>query len=208
MMVQYVYSCMSPITSYFTLLVFGMLAIGLRNQFLFIYPVANDSGGKLWKNFQRLSIVCLIVAEIVLFVLLLSKTYTAAILVLPLITGTIVFNIYFERRHYSVTDHLPIKMCYAVDDKNEESTESLKDAYLKPGLKGGPLFPVNYHLLEDELGRIEQYVTDSFDDDETTAAPFLGPATTPASSIINTKYDDGQQMALPGGGGLLCCVGQ
>ena len=43
-MVLYVYSCMLPITSYFTLLVFGFLAIGLQSQFIFIYPVANDSG--------------------------------------------------------------------------------------------------------------------------------------------------------------------
>jgi hypothetical protein len=50
LMVLYVYSCMLPITSYFTLLVFGFLAIGLQSQFIFIYPVANDSGtgGKLW----------------------------------------------------------------------------------------------------------------------------------------------------------------
>ena len=57
LMVLYVYGCMSPITCWFTLLIFGLLAIGFRNQFIFIYPVANDSGGKLWINFTRLSII-------------------------------------------------------------------------------------------------------------------------------------------------------
>lgn len=46
-MVLYVYGLMSPITAYFTLLIFGALAIGFRNQFIYIYPLRNDSGGEL-----------------------------------------------------------------------------------------------------------------------------------------------------------------
>lgn len=48
LMVLYnVYGLMSPITAYFTLLIFGALAIGFRNQFIYIYPLRNDSGGEL-----------------------------------------------------------------------------------------------------------------------------------------------------------------
>ena len=148
MMVLYVYSCMSPITSYFTLLVFGFLAIGLRNQFIFIYPVANDSGGKLWINFQRISILCMIVAEVILLVLIISKRSTiAAILMLPLIIMTILFKVYLNRRHYSVTRFLPMAMCSAIDGNSENEgviDASLKDAYLQPALKGGSAFPENY----------------------------------------------------------------
>ena len=147
-MVLYVYSCMSPITSYFTLLVFGFLAIGLRNQFIFIYPVANDSGGKLWINFQRISILCMIVAEVILLVLIISKRSTiAAILMLPLIIMTILFKVYLNRRHYSVTRFLPMAMCSAIDGNSENEgviDASLKDAYLQPALKGGSAFPENY----------------------------------------------------------------
>ncbi|KAL7535283.1 hypothetical protein ACHAWF_005124 [Thalassiosira exigua] len=56
-MVLFVYGCMSPLTSYFTLLVFGFTAMGVRNQFLFVYPPSNDSGGILWISITRASII-------------------------------------------------------------------------------------------------------------------------------------------------------
>ena len=176
-MVLYVYSCMSPITSYFTLLVFGFLAIGLRNQFIFIYPIANDSGGKLWINFQRISVICMIVAEIILFVLITSKRSTiAAILMLPLIITTVLFKVYLNRRHYSVTRCLPMAMCSAIDgnSENEVVTDvSLKDAYLQPALKGGSAFPENYSEIafpesySEIKERIGSNVPDRLDEDET-----------------------------------------
>lgn len=156
LMVQYVYSCMAPITSYFTLLVFCFHTIGLRNQFIFIYPSMNDSGGKLWLNLQRLSMIYMIIAEIILFVLLLSKVYIAALLLIPLIIMTILFKIHFDRRHYYVTHYLPMKMCSAIDGKNKLEgviDESFKNAYLQPALRGGPVFPENYRLVEDQFGR-------------------------------------------------------
>mmetsp|Transcript_134 Transcript_134/g.216 ORF Transcript_134/g.216 Transcript_134/m.216 type:complete len:335 (+) Transcript_134:693-1697(+) len=138
-MVLFVYGCMAPITSYFTLIVFGMLAIGYRHQFLYVYPIANDSGGKLWMNFQRLSITCAILAEIVLCsVLFLKLSYAAAVLMIPLIVATIIFDRYFKRRHYSITSFLPLGDCAAVDRHNMNegmANEWLKDAYLQPALK-------------------------------------------------------------------------
>ena len=176
-MVLYVYSCMSPITSYFTLLVFGFLAIGLRNQFIFIYPVANDSGGKLWLNFQRISVISMLVAEIILLVLIMSKKSTiAAILMLLLIIQTFLFKLYLNRRHYSVTRCLPMAMCSSIDgnSENEGVTDaSLKDAYLQPALKGGTVFPENYSEIsfpknyseiKEMIGR---NVPDRLDEDET-----------------------------------------
>ena len=172
LMVLYVYSCMSPITSYFTFLVFGLLAMGLRNQVLFIYPVANDSGGKLWINFQRISVVCMIVAEIILLVLLMSKVaIIAAILLLPLIIMTIEFKVYLDQRHYSVTRYLPMAVCCAIDgnDYNEGVADApLRDAYLQPALKGGSVFPENYSDIKGMDGRTEcnVNVSDILDEDE------------------------------------------
>jgi len=149
-MVLYVYGCMSPITTYFTLIVFGLLAIGFRHQFLYIYPIANDSGGKLWINFQRLSVTCMILAEIILgAVLLLKEVFIAAVLMVPLITTTILFDIYLKRRHYSVTCYLPMGECATIDHNNESegiTYESFKDAYLQPELKemSSALLPENY----------------------------------------------------------------
>jgi len=157
-MVQYVYSCMSPITSFFTLLVFSFLTVGLRNQFLFIYPPINDSGGKLWLNLQRLSVVYMIIAEIVLFVLMLSKNFIAAMLLIPLIVVTILFKFYTGRKSYSdsVINHLPIEMSAAIDDACKQKRaidDSLKNAYLQPSLRAVSLLPENYHLINAEIGQ-------------------------------------------------------
>jgi hypothetical protein len=170
MMVQYVYSCMSPITSYFTLIVFSFLTVGLRNQFLFIYPPMNDSGGKLWLNLQRLSVVYMIIAEIVLFVLMLSKNYIAAMLLIPLIVVTILFKFHTARRHYLITNHLPIEMCAAIDGQYQREgiiDETFKNAYLQPSLKTGSNFPDNYDLIEEEFGRTDRSVSDGCDEVET-----------------------------------------
>ena len=153
-MVLYVYGCMSPITNYFTLLVFGLFAMGFRNQFIYIYPIANDSGGKLWLNFTRISVTCMIIAEIILFVVLLLKAaFIAAMLLLPLIIGTILFDIYFKRRHYYVTSYLPLGDCEEQDslDKSEGMTyEWLVDAYLQPALhpEMRVKWPKNYHEID------------------------------------------------------------
>jgi hypothetical protein len=157
-MVQYVYSCMSPITSFFTLLVFSFLTVGLRNQFLFIYPPMNDSGGKLWLNLQRLSVVYMIIAEVILFVLMLSKNFIAAMLLIPLIVVTILFKFYTARGHYSdsVINYLPIEMSAAIDDASKQQRakdDSLKNAYLQPSLRARSLLPENYHLIQEEIGQ-------------------------------------------------------
>lgn len=141
-MVLYVYACMSPITTYFTLFIFGVMAIGFRNQFIFIYPIANDSGGKLWLNFVKISIVCMILAEIILFaVLLLSQAYIPAFLLLPLIVTSILFDIYLKRRHFMVTAFLPVRDCALTDQERESGRNEglmqdwLKGSYLQPALK-------------------------------------------------------------------------
>ena len=137
-MVLFVYVCMSPITAYFTLFVFTALVIGYRNQFIYIYPIANDSGGKLWISFTKISIVCMIVAELILFaVILLKGALTPALLLLPLIASSMMFDAYFKKRHYNITKFLPVGECALVDSLNEgdESLkEFLKGSYLQPAL--------------------------------------------------------------------------
>eukprot|EP00574_Skeletonema_japonicum_P007718 CAMPEP_0201723402 /NCGR_PEP_ID=MMETSP0593-20130828/7476_1 /ASSEMBLY_ACC=CAM_ASM_000672 /TAXON_ID=267983 /ORGANISM="Skeletonema japonicum, Strain CCMP2506" /LENGTH=915 /DNA_ID=CAMNT_0048214515 /DNA_START=220 /DNA_END=2967 /DNA_ORIENTATION=+ len=138
-MVLFVYVCMSPITAYFTLFVFAALVIGYRNQFIYIYPIANDSGGKLWISFTKISIVCMIVAELILFaVVILKGALIPALLLLPLIAASIMFDAYFKKRHYNITKFLPVGECALVDSLNEgdESLkEFLKGSYVQPALK-------------------------------------------------------------------------
>merc|ERR1739845_308395 len=80
-----------------------------------------------------------VVAEtVLLFVLILKEAFTPAILLVPLICGSLLFDIYFKRRHYAVTSHLPLGDCEVVDGQNDLhgiGCKWLKDEYLQPALK-------------------------------------------------------------------------
>lgn len=145
---------MSPITSFFTLLVFGCLAVGFRHQFVCIYPIVNDSGGFIWLKFIRLPIVCMVLAEIlVLFaVLLLKETFVAALLMVPLLLVSVLFHVYISKRHYMVTRYLPLAKCAVKDAQNEGVTSGwLVGAYfLQPALKDRVLYPDNYTPNEND----------------------------------------------------------
>jgi len=153
MMVLFVYGCMSPITAYFTLGIFLLIAMGFRNQFIYVYPIANDSGGKLWLNFTKLSIACMILAEIVLCaVLFLKGGVVSGPLMVPLIVITILFNIYFKKRHYMVTNFLPLGDAAAQDKENRDegmTYEWLEDAYLQPAMAKRFDFPDNYGRVDE-----------------------------------------------------------
>ena len=122
--------------------------MGYRNQFIYIYPPANDSGGKLWINFTKLSIASMIIAEIILLaVIFLKEGYIAGILLVPLIVYSIIFDRYFRERHYLVTAFLPAGD--SVEADNEHQTEGityewLHDQYLQPALKLKTKYPPNF----------------------------------------------------------------
>ena len=160
MMVLYVYGCIAPITSYFTLGIFLLIACGFRNQFIYVYPIANDSGGRLWLNFTSISVVCMIVAEIILCaILFLNGGFIAGILMIPLIVLTILFHLYFHKRHYMVTNFLPLGTAAAVDKKNKEegmTYEWLEDAFLQPAMKDRLKFPCNYGKVDEEYAAAQK----------------------------------------------------
>jgi len=168
-MVLFVYGCMSPITSYFTLLIFGLLAMGFRNQFIFCYPIANDSGGTLYLSFVKIMIICIIIAEIVLAGVLGLKLAPIALgLIVPLIIITFLFQSYLNKKHYYVTRFLPTEDCGRVDRKNEEegmTLDFLKEAYLQPALKTKSALPENYGEID---GKVAAPV-DVQDDEEAVA---------------------------------------
>ena len=153
MMVLYVYGCMSPITAYFTLGIFLLIAMGFRNQFIYVYPIANDSGGKLWLNFTKISVTCMILAEIVLCaVLFLKGGVVSGPLMVPLIVITILFDIYFKKRHYMVTNFLPLGDAAAQDKENQDegmTYEWLEDTYLQPAMAKRVDFPDNYGRVDE-----------------------------------------------------------
>ena len=152
LMVIYVYGCIAPFTAYVSLAIFTLTAMAHRNQFIYVYPIANDSGGRLWLNFTKTSIICMIVAETILCaILFLKKSIIAGALLIPLIVVTVLFHQYFSRRHYMVTFFLPLGDCAETDKMNEEggmSHEWLVDAYLQPALKDRVKHPSNYGNIQ------------------------------------------------------------
>jgi Calcium-dependent channel, 7TM region, putative phosphate len=63
-MVFLVYAVISPITSFVIALCFAYMGSMFRHQFVYIYPAQPDSGGKIWMEFIRILLVCLLVAEV------------------------------------------------------------------------------------------------------------------------------------------------
>ena len=63
-MVLLVYSVISPLANFFLAFVFLALGTMLRHQFIYIYPTVPDSGGKIWVNFIKILVTCMLVAEI------------------------------------------------------------------------------------------------------------------------------------------------
>ena len=96
----------------------------------------------------------MIVSQVVLFaVLLLKEAFIPAILLLPLIFISIIFDIYLKRRHYFVTQYLPMGECAKADEQNHGTgCDWLKDAYLQPALKEKAVYPENLSSNGSGLG--------------------------------------------------------
>lgn len=96
----------------------------------------------------------MIFAEIVLCaVLFLKGGVVAGPLMIPLIVMTILFDIYFKKRHYMTTNFLPLGDCAATDKKNKDegmTYEWLTDAYLQPAMKDRLKYPDNYGRVDEE----------------------------------------------------------
>jgi Calcium-dependent channel, 7TM region, putative phosphate len=63
-MVFLVYAVISPITCFVIAFCFVYMGSMFRHQFVYIYPAQPDSGGKIWMNFIRILVVCLLIAEV------------------------------------------------------------------------------------------------------------------------------------------------
>merc|ERR1711971_877514 len=99
--INLVYSCVSPVMSYFMLLCFGILSVVYRHQLIYIYTAEKDDGGKMWPRMILLLISCIFMAEITLFgILSLRKGFIAATSLFPLIAATILFVLYIHQEHF------------------------------------------------------------------------------------------------------------
>lgn len=145
--ILFVYSVLAPISSFIMGFIFFVKAMIYRHQFIFIYPPTNDTGGQLWTRFIKLVIAAMFIGQITVFgVLSLKQGVIAAPLLVPLLIGTFMFNMYISQQHYLVTKHLPSTDCVAEDNKNTLNGLDfafVKDQYLQPALQKKVLNPDN-----------------------------------------------------------------
>jgi Calcium-dependent channel, 7TM region, putative phosphate len=118
-MVLFTFSVLSPFVAYVLLFSFLALEIGFRHQFIYIYPPTLDSGGQLWMKFIIVTIICMVVAEIVLITFMaLSKATAQAYAMTPLLVSTVLFLSYLRERHFKVANFLSLETCDTVDHFN------------------------------------------------------------------------------------------
>jgi hypothetical protein len=140
-MVLFTFSVLSPFVGYVLLFAFLVMEVGFRHQFIYVYPPALDSGGQLWIKFIAVTIVCMVVAEIVLMSFLaLSKANGQAYAMVPLLLSSVLFISYLQQRHFKVANYLSLETCDKIDNSNcfdrdkSESLDFLNKQYTQPEL--------------------------------------------------------------------------
>ncbi|KAF4711105.1 hypothetical protein FOZ62_024843 [Perkinsus olseni] len=115
-MILFVYSVMSPITSFVMAFAFTTYGLVYKIEYASVYDPSNDTGGQLWSRAIRFIIACAVIAQFtVMTVLAIKEGPVVSPLMLPLFVGTILFWIYLEQRHFIAASFLPAKTCVEVD---------------------------------------------------------------------------------------------
>ena len=143
-MILLVYSCIAPIMSYVMFVIFAMLLVTYRNQFIFIYNAKDDQGGLLWSKTMKSILLTIFIAQFTLIgVMTIKQSVLSVTLLLPLLTITTLFSLYLEQQHYRVTNCLPSTICKHVDGMNEGKLDKsfLEGQYIQPALKAKILLP-------------------------------------------------------------------
>lgn len=117
-MILFVYSVMSPITSFVMAFAFTAFAVVYKIQYASVYDPSHDTGGQLWARAIRFIIACVVIAEFtVMTVMAIKEGAVVSPLMLPLFIGTILFWMYLEQRHFSAASFLSVKTCALIDQE-------------------------------------------------------------------------------------------
>jgi hypothetical protein len=107
-----------------------------RHHFVYVYPTRPDSGGKLWINFIRILLVCILIAQFTIFGLLgLKQAKIGAPLMIPLIIIQVLFGAYIKQMHFIVATSLPSRDCLENELPNGDALKDFRGAYVQPELK-------------------------------------------------------------------------
>ena len=125
-MVLFTFSVLSPFVAYILLFSFVSLEIGFRHQFIYVYPPTLDSGGKLWIQFIIISLLCMVVAEMILITFMaLSEAAAQVYAMIPLFVSSVLFVGYLRQRHFKVANYLSLETCDGVDNETFFSKSSV-----------------------------------------------------------------------------------
>jgi hypothetical protein len=137
-MILFTYAVLSPFVCYILLFSFIVTEIGFRHQFIYIYPSSLDSGGQLWMSFTAITMLCILVAQIILVTFMaLSKAQVEACALSPLVITTTVFFLYLRQRHFHVAKFVSLETCDTVDIRQSDSEAILpcwNEKYIQPEL--------------------------------------------------------------------------
>mmetsp|Transcript_6130 Transcript_6130/g.13221 ORF Transcript_6130/g.13221 Transcript_6130/m.13221 type:complete len:253 (-) Transcript_6130:377-1135(-) len=147
-MILMVYSVMSPMMSWIMCFIFFLLSLVYRHQLFYIYPATNDTGGYMFPQFVKMVIICIYVAQLTLVgVLGLKMQPLAVTLLLPLVMGTVFFNVYINQRHFELAKYLPSTKSVQKDRKNQEIIDCHElnyGKYLQPSMQNRTIEPESF----------------------------------------------------------------
>ena len=144
--VMLVYAVIAPLTVFIQAFCFLLLLISYRHQFVYIYSANPDSGGKVWTNFIKILMTCMLIAQFTIVGLMaLKKSVIAFPLMIPLIVVTVLFNAYIRQQHFRTAEFLPSRECLKEDLRNgpDFDLSFTKGAYLQEELRHKRKFPEN-----------------------------------------------------------------
>lgn len=145
LMILFVYTVIAPLTSIVLVLSFLLLGSAYRHQLIYIYPPAQESGGRLWMRFVGIILNCMLVAQVTIMGILgLKESVVAVVLIVPLLIATGLFKSYLQQRHFRAAECLPSRECYRRDASSDfYITESFEDLYVQPELLTKEVLPEN-----------------------------------------------------------------
>lgn len=157
--VMLVYAVIAPLTVFIQAFCFMLLFVSYRHQFVHIYSANPDSGGKIWTNFIKILMTCMLIAEFTIVGLMaLKKAVVAFPLMIPLIVMTVLFNAYVHQQHFRAAEFLPSRECLKEDLRNGTDLDLsfTRGAYLQEEMSDKKKFPENLSAQRAEaLGLID-----------------------------------------------------
>eukprot|EP00250_Pteridium_aquilinum_P020870 c24973_g1_i1 orf=201-2528(+) len=151
-LVGLVYSLIAPIVIPFIAVFFAFAYLVFRHQMINVYVQEYESGGAFWPHIHGRIIACVIIQQVSLFGILLTKKAsksTPLLILLPVFT--IAFNMYCKNRFEPAFRKYPLEEAMAKDTRERAMEPNLN---VKGYLEGTYLHPALQIEEDDEESRL------------------------------------------------------